>query len=138
MKTLVTRIGMFAASAVALATMAYGQNMKAEIPFAFQTANATLPAGTYLIYRMSQNGVADAVRLWNEETHHSVLAVALPFDVNRPAANPSIVFACRSEGCTLREIKTTNGTLSYPEHKAKRNGEVASLVSLPLKAANAD
>jgi hypothetical protein len=48
MKSFTNRLVVFAAGAAVPGTMAYGQTVKAEIPFAFHTANAGLPAGNYM------------------------------------------------------------------------------------------
>ena len=58
MKTLANRIMMFAASALVLGTVAYGQTqLTVTIPFAFRTANTTLPSGTYVFNRQAIGGV---------------------------------------------------------------------------------
>jgi hypothetical protein len=134
MKSFTSRLAMFAASAFVLGTMAYGQtSMKAEIPFAFHTTNAVLPAGTYTINQVSSPGVPNTVRLFDIVSHRSVLAVSLPADTSRPVDKPSLVFACGEQGCKLRAIKTTSGTYSYPEsHKSSRDHEALSMIEIPL------
>jgi hypothetical protein len=140
MRSFTNRLAVFAASAVVLGTMAYGQTtMKAEIPFAFHTANATLPAGTYTINQLSGVSATTAMRLFDTATHRSVVAVSLPADIFRTAAErPSIVFACTGEKvCTLREIKTGNGTYSYPAaHQLAREREAVSMIEIPLSPRN--
>ena len=107
MKSFINRFAVFAASAVVLGTMAYGQTMKAEIPFAFHTANASLPAGNYVIDRVSGAGFNNVLRLYNTDSHRSVVAVSTPLDMYSGTAQKSaVVFACGGQGCTLREIKT--------------------------------
>jgi hypothetical protein len=141
MKSFTNRFAIFAASAVVLGTMAYGQTtMKADIPFAFHTSNATLPAGTYTVNQVSGASSINTIRLFDTATHRSVLTVSLPPDVSRTAPEkPSMVFACGEQGCTLREIKTANGTFSYPSgHKAARDREALSMVQIPLTPRNAD
>ncbi len=139
MKSFTNRLAVFAASAVLLGTMAYGQTMKAEIPFAFHTANATLPAGTYTINRVASASVTNAMRLYDPATHRSVLAVSLPVDRFQAAeGNPSVVFACGEQGCTLRAIKMSNGTYSYPAAHKTRDRETLSLIEIPLTPRNGD
>jgi hypothetical protein len=138
MKTLANRLVMFAASAVVLGTMAYGQTkMKAEIPFAFSTVNATLPAGSY---EFSGQSTTNTTRLWNAASHRGVLAVSAPLDTYRTATgHPSIVFVCGNEGCSLKEIRTSNGTLTYQvSHRATRDKEAVSVISIPLTALNGE
>ena len=133
MKTLANRLVVFAASAVVLGTMAYGQtNMKAEIPFAFRTANATLRAGTYQIKDVSSGGAANTMTLWNTASHRGVYVMSSPLDIDRPS-RPSLVFLCGSQGCSLSEIRTSRGTLVYSApHKAARDKEAVAVVSIPL------
>jgi hypothetical protein len=138
MKSFTNRLMVFAASAVVLGTMAYGQTMKAEIPFAFQTANATLPAGNYTINRL--NTANSTMRIYNTDLNRSVLVSSLPVDAfHRAEVKPVLVFACSEERCSLREIKTSNGTYSYPAaHKAARDREAVSLIEIPLTPRNGD
>ena len=138
MKTLVNRLVMFAASAVVLGTMAYGQTqMKVEIPFAFHTANATLPPGSYVFYGSSVVGTA--MILEDAASHRSVLAMSGPVDSHDRASRPSVVFVCVNGGCSLSAIRTANGTLTYPApHKAARERGAVSVVSIPLTTRNSD
>jgi len=132
MKTLANRLVMFAASAVVLGTMAYGQtNLKAEVPFAFRTASATLPAGNYQI-KASNTGAATTMSVWNTATHRGVYMVSAPADTYR-TARPSLVFLCGNHGCSLSEIRTGSGTYTYAApHKAGRDKEAVAVVSIPL------
>jgi hypothetical protein len=132
MKTIANRLVMFAASAVVLGTMAYGQSeiqMKAEIPFAFRVAESTLPAGSYVFYRESSNGTMTTGRLFNAASHRSVAVEGTRFDSSHTASgSPSAVFVCGkgNQGCSLSEIRLSNGTLSYAvPQKAARDKEVS-------------
>jgi hypothetical protein len=141
MKSFTNRLAIFAASAVVLGTMAYGQtSMNAEIPFAFHTANASLPAGNYTITRLAGASVTNTLRLYNTESHRSVLAASLPIDVVRTAAEkPVLVFACTEQVCTLSDIKTSNGTYSYPAaRKTAHDREAVSMIEIPLTPRNGD
>jgi hypothetical protein len=132
---------MFAASAVAFGTMAFGQTqMKAEIPFAFRTPNATLPAGSYLVSEPSTNGVTRLLQFRNTSTRQAAVAISNPIDLSRTAgAHPSVLFLCNSDGCTLSAIKTFNGTFNYPVHnKSAREKEALTLRSIPLTALNGE
>jgi hypothetical protein len=141
MKSFINRLVVFAASTVVLGTMAYGQTLKAEIPFAFHTANASLPAGNYMIDRVSGTGVAaNVLRLYNTDSHRSVVAVSTPLDPYRGApGKPSMVFACGGQGCILREIKTSTGLYSYPASgKSAHDRETVSLIEVRLTTRNSD
>jgi hypothetical protein len=137
MKSFINRLVMFAASAVVLGTMAYGQTtMNAAIPFAFHTANATLPAGNYTVNRVTT--ASNTMRLYNTESSRGVFVASLPVDWYSTVQKPVLVFACAEQGCTLREIKTSNGTYTYPEHKTARDRESVSLIQVPLTVRNGD
>ena len=137
MKTFTNRIALFAAGAVVLGTMAYGQTMKAEIPFAFHTANATLPAGGYVINTRSISETGNTIRLVNAATHRGVYVMATQADPDRTGRS-SLVFLCGSRGCSLSAIRTSRGTLTYPApHKAAHDREAVAVISIPLTL-NAD
>ena len=140
MKTLANRLVMFAASAAALGTMAYGQpQMKAEIPFAFSVGSASLPPGSYLFYRQSLGAVTKMV-LENTASHHMVFAVGAYVDSHDRPSHPSAVFVCVNGGCSLSAIKTDNGTLNYaaPHKAAREQGALGSVVSIPLTSRKGD
>jgi hypothetical protein len=141
MKSFTNRLAVFAASAVVLGTMAYGQTtLNAEIPFAFHTSNATMPAGNYSVSRVAGASVTSTLLLYNKDSRRSVLASSLPIDIfHKAAEKPVMVFACAEQGCTLREVKTSNGTFSYPSsHKEARDREAVSMIAIPLTPRNGD
>jgi hypothetical protein len=140
MKSFTNRLVIFAASAVVLGTMAYGQTMNAQIPFAFHTANASLTAGNYTINRVSGASMTNVLRLYNADSHRSVYMSGLPLDPFHTAAEKAVmVFACTEQTCTLREIKTSNGTYAYPaSHKNARNHDDVALIEIPLSTRNGD
>jgi hypothetical protein len=134
MKTLANRLSMFAASAVLLGTMAYGQErIKAEIPFAFHTATASLPAGTYEFDHRVGDAVS-TIRLISSESHKAVFAGSLPLDTHNAANNrPSAEFLCRNGNCELRAITTYAGTYRYPPaRKSGRDKETLSVLRIQL------
>ena len=138
MKSFTNRLVMFAASAVVLGTMAYGQStMNAAIPFAFHTANATLPAGNYTVDRVTT--ATNTMRLHNRESGRGAFVASLPVDWFNVVQKPVLVFACAEQGCTLREIRTSNGTYTYPQRgKTARDRESVSLIEVPLTVRNGD
>ena len=119
--------------------MAYAQTpMKVEIPFAFHTANATLPACSYLVYRGGNLGPT-VVTLENASSRHAVLAMAEFVDPHDRAAKPSVVFACGNGGCSLTSIRTATGAFTYPSpHKAAREQEAFLVVSVPMTTREGD
>jgi hypothetical protein len=138
MKSFTNRLVIFAASAVALGTMAYGQTtMKAEIPFAFHTSNATLPAGNYIVDRLTT--APNTLRIYNTDTRRGAFVGSITVDWFNAVNKPVIVFACAEQDCTLREIRTSQGTYTYPEpHKTARARESVSMIQIPLTARNGD
>jgi hypothetical protein len=140
MKTLANRIMMFAAGTLVLGTMAYGQaQLTVTIPFAFRTANTTLPSGTYLFNRQTVGAVTVMI-LENASSHHSVLTLGARIDPNDRPSEPSFVFSCESGSCSLSAIRMAGGTLIYPSpHKAPREpGAVVSVISIPITTRNGD
>jgi hypothetical protein len=139
MKTLANRLVMFAASAVVLGTMAYGQpQMKAEVPFAFSAGSATLPSGSYLVYRQSL-GAVTKMMLEDTVSHRSFFAVGAYVDSRDRPSQLSVVFACLNGACSLSAIKMDNGTLKFaPPRNAARVRGTASIVSIPLTSRNVD
>lgn len=133
MKTLVNRIAVFAAAAVVLGTMAYGQSRKmtAEIPFAFHVGHAYMPAGTYTLVDQATPGVA-IVR--NSQSKKSAAAMGL-VDINtRTASGSSLVFACGAAGCALSAVKSPAGTCNYypAEKLSARDREAIAMVEIPM------
>ena len=105
--------------AVAVALMAaaiaagqcYAQTTsKADIPFAFQVANQTMPAGEYLIRRVSDtNGRTQMIR---RHTDSSAAVIALTFsvvDAENGESEPKLVFHKYGNSYFLSEIWTGRG-----------------------------
>jgi len=62
MKNIANRMIVFAVSALAFGTVAFGQTrMTADIPFAFRTATGKLPAGTYELRQHPNNGMVHMI-----------------------------------------------------------------------------
>ena len=138
MKTIANRLTMLAAGAVMLSTMAFGQaSLKVEVPFAFRTSTATLPAGTYVVRRASVS-LGRTVHLENSASRHGIFATAVIKD-SAQTASPSVVFACQGGSCWLSSIRTSSGSYDYqrPRKTAAEQGEI-SFISLPLITRNGD
>src|SRR4051812_3534242 len=134
MKTLANRL-IVAVSALVLGSAAYGQtDLKAHIPFPFQTANATLPAGDYRLIRQSGNDGIVIMKIWNTDSHRGVLAMSGAMDRN-VEGTPRLVFRYEGGEYTLRQIRTAVGTTLYPvRHKPGHKGETTAEVFIPLVA----
>ena len=128
MKTLTNRLVIFAASAVLLGTAAYGQDrLKADIPFAFHTATASLPAGSYE-FDASLRDVT-TIRSLNTASHKGVFAMSSPLDTYKATAKPNAEFLCENGNCVLNAINTGAGSYRYPvQHKSKRDKEALAVL----------
>ena len=135
MNTLTNRIAMFAASAVVLGTLAYGQTtMKADVPFDFRTPSGTLPAGKYLVGNVNSASTVVA-SLRNADFHHSAYVIGKPRE-DQKAGAPALLFRCSADGCDLIGIRSDEGTTSYLV-KARKNSEV-SVIAIPIQSVKAD
>src|SRR5438309_1152397 len=95
-----------AASAMLVAvTSASAQNMKAEIPFAFQVGGARMNAGTYEV--VWQQGTVATLQIRNREDRNSVLAVPQVRNVfSTPGNDLRIAFLCTGGRCELSGLRT--------------------------------
>ena len=133
MKTLANRLIVFATGVFALGTLAYGQTrMTAEIPFAFHTVTASLPAGTYQFTPQPNSGGRSVV-IRNTETRKVSFAGNSLVDTYRRASDkPVVEFLCSRDNCALKAIRTSSGSLEYSVPRKLKNAEVA-VISVPLK-----
>jgi len=138
MKTFVNRIAVFAAGAVVFGTMAYGQQMTADIPFAFNVSGKTMPAGSYTLVDTSGSGT-HVTSIRNSAARTSVLAVSSAVDSNA-TGTASLQFACRTTGCALTAVKTPDGTRNYyPSWKLSRHERATlSMVDVPARFPHAE
>jgi hypothetical protein len=139
MKTIANRLTFFAAAAVVLGTMAYGQtrSMKVEIPFDFRTSAGKLPAGVYWVTEESSGGGMNHAFLNNAATKHPVIILGSQHDY-LAEGSAAMLFRCGAEGCALSGIRTSNGTTVYnPGRLSKRDQEVAILAT-PTHSVKAD
>lgn len=130
-----------AAAAVFAAGSASAQTLKADIPFTFQVAGATLAPGTYHV-ATAQNPTSRYVIIRNAETHASVLARYMSSDVSKGAKShetATIQFECSGARCALREVWTGSDSLSYhfDGPKLGRDGDTR-IAAIRLTAVKAD
>jgi len=142
MNAFANRLIVFAASALAAGTMAYGQNrMTAEIPFAFNTVAGTQPAGTYEFRSLPTNGTDHLISVQNTATNRTTVAGLPMFDSWHKASgpNPTLEFVCQASACSLRAIVTGDGSLIYstPGKRSAKRYPVA-VISVPLKVLSSD
>jgi hypothetical protein len=139
MKTFTNRIALFAAGAVVLGTMAYGQNsvVKAEIPFAFEASGKTLKAGEYVLSPVQSRDGARIVVLRGVVSKQSVITIGTPVDPYATGSS-AILFRCNADGCALAGMRSSEGTVTYGSaHKTPRAKE-AAMIAVPLHVSNGD
>lgn len=141
MKNIANRIILFAASALAFGTVAFGQTTTAEIPFAFRTVTGTLPAGTWRFTESRTNGVALIV-VENATTGDKRM-IGVPIldhwgSATKPV--PSVDFVCVNDKCSLKALNTDEGALVYQTPRQSRKGDTAvvSVISIPARTSNGE
>jgi hypothetical protein len=128
MKSITNRLFLFAAAALSLGTVAYGQTtLVADVPFAFQTAAGPAAAGRYSI-QLQNNGGQNIVRISNRETGRNVASITYGVDasVNKVIA-PHLVFRCAEAGCQLAEVWTSEGGYGIPVRHVRNPEYLASI-----------
>ena len=108
-----------AAAALAVsAGAASAQALNADIPFAFEAAGKTLPAGRYKVDRIA----TDVYTLTNRSAGYSVFAPAAsrhdPQKAWKLAGQPKLSFACSGERCALIEL-WNGGPVAYGFRRPK-------------------
>jgi hypothetical protein len=108
-KQIAIAVALMAAAIAAGQCYAQRTTCKADIPFAFQVANQTMPAGEYLIQRNSDlNEETQMIR----RTDSSAAALALTsavVDVKNGKSEPELVFHKYGDNYFLSEIWTGQG-----------------------------
>jgi hypothetical protein len=140
MKTIANRLIVFAASAIAFGTVAFGQTrMTAEIPFAFRTVSASLPAGNYEVRETSVGASFHMMSLWNTATQKGVFVgnpIYNPY--RRAASGTQLEFVCMDRKCSLKAIRSVNASLEYPTPGKSKDDSKVAVVTIPVKLVNAD
>jgi len=133
MKSITNRIFLFAAAALSLGTVAYGQTtLKADVPFAFRLPGGATTAGHYSV-QIEENGNGPIARMRDRVTGRSVASIAIRLENKAGAAiAPRLVFRCAEAGCQLSEIWTVTGGFALP---VKHLREPEYVASIPLVAA---
>jgi len=141
MKTIANRMIVLAASAIAFGTVAFGQTrMTAEIPFAFHTLNATLPAGTYEVREAQLGGNPHLVMLRNAASNKTSMLGGAVFNSYRTSpSGAAIDFVCKDGSCSLKAIRSSWSSLEYATPNRGRDKEKSmAVVSIALKSVNTD
>ena len=141
MKTIANRLIVFAASAIAFGSVAFGQTrMIAEIPFAFHTVSGTLPAGNYEVRETSVGAASHVVLLRNTASQKSAFAGNPTYNAYRKSATgPVLEFVCVERSCSLKAIRSVNASLEYATpSRAKDDSNKVAVLTIPVKLVNAD
>ncbi len=111
---------------------AQGNNLVADIPFAFVSHNTTLPPGRYSFARMSESSTVFQVR---DARGHGDFVMMGVRDKGKPS---TVTFACYGKECLLSKITPAGGNLSYTlgkdtvERKLHYKVGFVSMVSVKL------
>jgi hypothetical protein len=104
--------------------------LKASVPFSFRTtAGATMEPGNYLIYH-------DGAR-WtfsNVDARQQTIAEATVSVEPKRNDQPSLVFQCRANRCTLSQVVTGRGEMGAywaPNRSKSDREELAQIVVVP-------
>jgi hypothetical protein len=120
-------------------TQSHAQQVtQAKVPFAFQVANTTMPAGEYQIRRPLQSS-KEVQQIRRADLSASAFVIAIPTGSTNKGAGPRLIFHCYSNECFLSEIWAANGegmkiVVSRGEKEVSRvstENELA-VVSVPL------
>jgi len=137
-KQILTVAAALAFTALAPAQSHAQQITRAKVPFAFQVANTTMPAGEYQIGRALQSS-KQVQQVRRADSTASAFVITIPTGSTNNDAGPRLIFHCYSKECFLSEIWNGNGEgmklmVSRREKelaRAKTENELA-VVSLPL------
>jgi len=118
--TTLTKTLTFAAALMIAAGAASAQNLKADIPFAFETNGKAMPAGTYDVSKLHS---ASAVFRLQDGEGHAVMALGAvahdPDKAWRQDRKPRLAFACADTRCTLIQVYTGNENPAYEVSRPK-------------------
>jgi len=134
MKLAAFRLTMTAAVILAAVTTASAQNMKAEIPFPFQTGGAHMQPGSYQV-SVSRSAGVPVLALYNVDQRRSVLTLSQASASPRTKADFKTIlsFACAEDRCQLASVQ--DGSMVYTFHTAKASGtRIATVVLRPDRA----
>jgi hypothetical protein len=130
-KLLLTAVGMTLSAAAA-----YGQELNANIPFAFQTTNANLSAGKYEV-RVIGKGALMIVQVANLDSGKSILASA--YRGSEKPGNARLVFRCwDTRGCSLAEAYDGSGSAWHFTLPRPTSAEKERLAVVFLRRADAE
>jgi hypothetical protein len=120
----------FAAVAMlAAAGTASAQTLRAEIPFSFQAAGATMHPGGYSVMLRSTAG-GTIVQIRNEDEGRSVMTMTQWGSTARNATGSAVVsFACTNGNCELSSLRNDDGAVyNFATGKKSPETRIATVV----------
>ena len=134
MKNLVNKMMVAAAAMAVVAGVASAQGMKAEVPFSFHAAGASMPAGTYWVTPLSQLNGTPMFRLLNSDEKKPVVVLSRTELTKGKGiyTDAKLVFRCSDGDCSLAQIwtGTGRGAFEVPAPKARTADEKAALIEI--------
>ena len=107
-KQIAVAVVLMAAAIAAGQCYAQRTTCKADVPFAFQVANGTMPAGEYLIQRMTNtNEGVQYTMIRRSDSSRAVVALTVAVDGKNGKAEPGLVFHTYGNSYFLSEIWTS-------------------------------
>ncbi len=97
--------------AAAAATTAYGQSLKAEVPFEFKVGTKTMPAGTYKVPRLKSESANVSYKTVGGGATAIRQAKTIAPDASQP---PRMTFNCGPAGCALSEVRNGTNVAKFP------------------------
>jgi hypothetical protein len=92
---------------------AYGQSaLQADIPFSFQAAGKTLPAGAYKVRESDSRG-AKLLTISSGKVSVIVMGNNPLYSSDHPATEPVLMFSCASSGCALSAVWDGNSGVEF-------------------------
>jgi hypothetical protein len=95
------------ASAILIASGAYGQKLSADVPFGFTANKLELAAGQYDL-KVGSPIPQGHVHLWNSAARTGVFVRTINPEYTRGESKPRLVFRCADGHCALAEIWTAD------------------------------
>jgi len=116
---------------LAAVSTASAQNLKAEVPFAFDAGTTHMQAGAYSVIWQSTNSGVPLMQLRSEENRSSVLMVGRNEYSATPAGPLALRFACVDTYCVLAAIRTSTTVYSFPAAKITPETRIATVLLKP-------
>ncbi|PWU04575.1 MAG: hypothetical protein C5B51_16435 [Terriglobia bacterium] len=131
MKKVLVNLTLAAAALVVASTVASAADLRAEIPFRFQSGNTVMEPGTYLVVG---HEAGRWFRLYNEHSRKSLTLIRRSQtdapSAWRHAGKPILEFACTDGRCTPKRIWTGEETSAHEFANPKTEEEKPTRLAL--------